>query len=232
MSDFVELQSYPTEELLELSFAAHRVNNGYVKNTRRFSEDKPTIYSNKESIQYTIQQNSIKHFLPDDFVPLSVTEEDRSAKNKADQYMKRYMLLALGNLSEFHQNIVEAYNSNNVTLNKIGLIAYLPSFVERELQDKIFLTRLKTEFANSQHFESNIDGTVEILSVHRVNSDMFDDPFYVHIGAIEKNLVSFSRKEGLACGCFYNITAKVKRKDYERKCNLPMTNINYVKLKK
>ena len=222
---------YPTEKLLELAFAAYRVNKGYEKQTRRYSEGQPTTFSNKEIISFTVSRDDPNAFIPSDFLPVKVTDEDRAAKAAADAHMRRYTLLAMGNLSEFESDIYSAYCSEVMPVKRVGLIAYLPEFVERELQGKIYKQRMKTEFANSKHLEGNVVGDCEILKVIRVARE-FDEPFYMHFGAVDGNLVCFARKEGFAEGVVYHIHAKVKGQDKERETGLPMTRINYVKLRK
>ncbi len=239
MTDVVQLRAYPTEKLIELAFAAYRVNGGYIKDTQRYSEDKPTVYSNKEIVaysaayynQYNENDGVLKTWVPSDFVPVKVTDEDRAAKADADRHMRRYTLLALGNLGEFQQDVFTAYSNEYTTINRIGLIAYLPEFVYRELQDKMYKERLKTEFANSRYYENKVEGDCEILKVIRVSKE-FEEPFYMHFGAVDGNLICFARKEGFAVGKVYVITAKVKGQDRERETGLPMTRVNYVKLKK
>ena len=49
----------------------------------------------------------------------------------------------------------------------LGLLAYLPQFVERELEEKIYKGRLKTEFANSTAIkEKKIQGFVVLSRDH------------------------------------------------------------------
>lgn len=239
MSDVVQILEYPTDRLVELAFAAYRVNRGYVKDSRRYSEERPTTYSNKEIVtysaahysQYNEKERVCKTWIPSDFVPVKVTDEDRAAKADADRHMRRYTMLALGNLSDFQQDVFSAYSSERMPVNRVGLIAYLPEFVNRELQDKMYKERLKTEFANSRYYENKVDGAMEVLKVIRVSRE-FDDTFYMHFGAVDGNLICFARKEGFAVGNVYTITAKVKGRETERETGLPMTRVNYVKLKK
>lgn len=221
---------FKTQTLLEFAFAAHRVNKGYEKQTRRYSEGMPTTFSNKELVAYTAAAGS-DQFIPHDFIPLKVTEEDLAAKAEADKHMRRYTMLAMGNLNDFENDIYSAYCSEVMPVNRIGLIAYLPEFVERELKAKAYKLRLKQEFGNSKHLNDIVEGDCEILKVIRVSRD-FEDPFYMHFGAIDGNLVCFARKEGYAEGVTYTIRAKVKGHESERETGLPMTRINYVKLRK
>lgn len=219
-----------TELLINYAFAAYRVNKGYEKQTRRYSEDNPTTFSNKELIAYTVA-NGTEQYVPHDFIPLTITDADREAKKAADKHMRRYTMLALGDLNDFQNDMFTAYSSDKMPISRAGLIAYLPAFVERELKDKVYKARLKQEFNNSKHLEGNVEGNCEILKVIRVGRD-FEEPYYMHFGAINGNLVCFARKEGFAENTTYIIKAKVKAQDNERETGLPMTRINYVKLRK
>ena len=42
------LKTVPTQEALAVAYAAFRIRNGYLKQTRRYSEEKPTEHSNKD----------------------------------------------------------------------------------------------------------------------------------------------------------------------------------------
>ena len=229
----LKMTTYKTEYLLQLAYAAYRVNNGYQKHTRRYSEDKPTTYSNKELVAYTASyHNEQSPYIPDDFIPLVVTDEDRSALEAGKKHMRRYTMLAMGDLPDFEADMFSAYSSDEMPIGRIGILAYLPAFIERQVKDKVYKSRLKQEFGNSKHLVVDpIEGNCEILKVIRVSRD-FDEPFYMHFGAIDGNLVCFARKEGYAEGITYAIKAKVKGQEKERETGLPMTRINYVKLRK
>jgi hypothetical protein len=235
MSDVVKLLEYPTEKLIELSFAAYRVNNGYVKDTRRYSEDQPTTYSNKEIIaysaahynQYNEKDSVLKTWIPSDFIPVTVTDEDRAAKADADRHMRRYTMLALGNLSDFQQDVFTAYSSERMPVNRVGLIAYLPEFVERELEEKQSNQRLKTEFAESAAIDDKkIIGELEILKrVYSVNYETF---FYT--AGFDGNLVMFSNKFEYKTGEVFGFRANVKGQQTDRDTGLTVNKLNYVKL--
>lgn len=226
------MQEFPTQRVLELSFAAYRVNGGYEKQTRRYSEDIPTKFSNKELITYSlyIQENKDVFFVPNDFKNLEVIEDDLSSKALAEKHMQRYTMLALGNLSNFESDIFTAYSSENITPNRIGFLAYLPEFINREMKDREYKNRLKIEFAESNHINLHkiSEETVEILKMIPLR----EYETYLYIGAIGKNLVSFNKKDILEIGKKYNIRAKTKCYDKERDLKLPLTRLNYVKLKK
>lgn len=220
---------YETQKLLELSFAAYRVNKGYVKQTRRYSEGQPTTFANKELIAYTAHGE----WKPDDFVALEVTDADRAAKVAADKHMRRYTMLAMGDLPDFEKDLFEAYCSETQPVGRLGLLAYLPAFVDREIENKIYKQRIKTEFGESKHLEvDRLEPTeVEILKVIHFSASIDYDAAYMHFGAIGKDLVCFTKKEKYAVGKTYDIVGRVKSKDKERDSGLPMTKLNYVKIK-
>ena len=226
--DVLPLKTYPTKLLLELAFAANRINQGYVKTTRRYSEGQPTTFSNKEIVSFTaahyLQDNP---YLPSDFVPVKVTEEDRTALATAEKHMRRYTMLALGNLNDFQADIFAAYSQTDTPVNSVGLIAYLPQFVERELEDKIYKGRLKTEFADSAPIkDKKIIGELEILK--RIYSVNYETYFYT--AGFNGNLVMFSNKFEYKTGKVFGFRANVKGQQTDRDSGLTINRINYVKL--
>ena len=224
----MELKTYPTKMLLELAFAATRINKGYVKTTRRYSEGQPTTFSNKEIVSFTAAHYfDNTTYLPSDFIPVKTTEEDRTALAAAENHMRRYTMLALGNLSDFQADIFEAYSQEDTPVNRVGLIAYLPQFVERELEDKIYKGRLKTEFADSSPIkEKKIIGELEILK--RVYSVNYETYFYT--AGFNGNLVMFSNKFEYKVGKVFGFRANVKGQQTDRDSGLTVNKINYVKL--
>lgn len=223
-------KEYKTSYILELAFAAQRINKGYVKQTRRYSEGQPTTWSNKELVSFTA---SYKHspkdsiYLPSDFVPIKVTEEDREAVVAAEKHMRRYTMLSLGKLTDFQVDMFAAYANETVLHNRIGLLAYLPQFIERELDDKIYKARLKSDFRESRPISGqHISGKLEILK--GIWSSNYETFFYT--AGFEGNLVMFSNRFEMKVGDFYNFKAKVKNHSTDNDTGLVVNRINYVKL--
>ncbi len=230
------MTTYKTEYLINLSYAAYRVNKGYEKHTRRHSESPPT-FSNKELIAYTASaENEQSPFIPEDFTKLTVTESDRAQVEAGKKHMRRYTMLAMGDLPDFEADLFAAFSSDEMPIGRIGLIAYLPAFVERQLKDKVYKQRLKTEFSESSHLIGDkLEPTeIEILKIIPLQSTIFadGDPAYMHFGAIGKDLVCFTKKEVYAVGETYEIVARIKGQDKERDSGLPLTRLNYVKMRK
>tara|TARA_R110000772_G_scaffold28808_3_gene72395 strand:+ start:59 stop:775 length:717 start_codon:yes stop_codon:yes gene_type:complete len=211
-----------------LAFAAYRINNGYAKETQRYSENKPTKFSNKELVKFALTYNQDNTaYVPSDFIMPKIIDEDRAALATAEKHMRRYTLLGLGDLNDFQADIFEAYCQDNIPANKVGLIAYLPAFVERELEDKMYKQRLKSDFANSSKItEPKIIGELEILKrVYSVNYETF---FYT--AGFNGNLVMFSNKFQYKTGEVFGFRANVKGQQTDRDTGLIVNKINYVKL--
>ena len=229
----LKMTTYKTEYLIELAYAAYRVNSGYEKHTRRHSESPPT-YSNKELVAYTASSTHEQSpFIPEDFTPLEVTDADRAAVAEGKKHMRRYTLLAMGDLPQFESDLFAAYSSDEMPIGRIGILAYLPAFIERQVKDKVYKQRVKTEFADSKHLTGDRiePSEVEILKIIPLNSDWLVEPAFMHFGAIGKNLVCFTLKQMYAVGETYDIVARIKGNDVERDSKIPMTRLNYVKLR-
>jgi len=223
-------ETFDSTQVKLLAFAAYRINNGYVKETQRFSENNPTKFSNKEIVKYSLEYNANKEaYVPSDFIMPKILNEDHVALAAADKHMRRYTLLGLGDLNDFQADMFAAYSQDNLPSNKTGLIAYLPAFVERELDDKMYKRRLKTEFAESRAItDKKILGELEILKrVYSVNYETF---FYT--AGFNGNLVMFSNKFEYKVGEVFGFRANVKSQQTDRDTNLTVNKINYVKLVK
>ena len=226
--------SYPTDKLLAYAYAIYRINGGYIKHTQRFSEDKPTRWANKEAVAFTaatefVYSSPFQTWVPPEFTPIEVTDADLENVEKAKKHFRRYTLLSLGDdLSQFQKDIFASICKEENSPKQIGLLAYVPAFVEREMENIFYKRRLKDEFSDSEHIkEALVKQTVEI--VKKVPMPNYDTNLYV--GVVNGNLVSFTKSESLA-DTLYTINARAKGTDLERETRLPLTRLNYVKLKK
>jgi len=226
--------SYPTDKLLAYAYAIYRINGGYIKQTQRFSEDKPTRWSNKEAVAFTaatefVSDSPFQTWVPPEFTPIEVTDADLENVEIAKKHFRRYTLLSLGDdLSQFQKDIFASICKEENSPKQIGLLAYVPAFVEREMENIFYKRRIKTEFSDSEHIrEPLVKQTVEILK--KVPMPNYATNLYV--GVVNGNLVSFSKSDSLDTA-LYTINARIKGPDSERETRLPLTRLNYVKLKK
>ena len=221
--------TYNTEQVLLFAFAAYRRNKGeYIKDTRRFSEDTPTQFSNKDLVRFAVMKELGS---PDDLIQLEITQQDKDSLEDARKHMRRYTLLALGDLNEFTSNMFEAYSQDESNSRSLGILAYFPAFVEKDLKNNIYKKRLRNEFKDSKYIsEEIVNKQVEILKTIPLANGFFE-PTNMYFGSVDGNLVCFTKKDILKTYNFYSLRAKIKGQDTERETGLKMTRLNYVKLK-
>lgn len=221
---------YPTKELVKLAYAAYRVNGGYEK------ENSGGKMSNREMITYTVSdmlnkadtKSVQKLWVPTDFVPLVVTEEDIANSEECERFFKRYTFMSIGDgLNQFQKDVYNSYLKESHSIISCGRIAFIPVLVKNELKHNAYKRRLKDEFENSTHiFSKTIEGPVEILRSFRLK----DYAIHMHVAVVSGHLVSFTNAEKFPDGGRYWLRGKVKSLETERDTGLPLTKLNYVKL--
>lgn len=233
-ADVVPLKTLPNQEMLALAYAAYRTNGyEYVKQTRRFSEDKAPVYSNKESMAYTIRMwENPNSWIPEDFTPLKVITDDYAAIERARGHFKRYTMEILGDsLSDFQKTVYEAFCADNIPVNSAGIVAYLPQLVEREIEDIAFKKLLRTEYRDSSHIGAigdPVEGVAKIL--RKFYSTQWEKWNYT--AALDGNIVSFMNAYEHDLDSMKRIKAKVKGHTKNRMFSVDETRLNYVKLYK
>ena len=108
------VQAINTQTALAVAFMADRLNKGYVKETRRFSEDVPTIFSNKELVKFYFTDK--EDFLPQDYIKNNPDDYDFESVDIALKHFKRYSIELLGeNLSDFQKDVFNAISTDTVS---------------------------------------------------------------------------------------------------------------------
>lgn len=211
-------------EALAASYAANRINSGYIKNgSFDYHKNIWLHHSNKDLVR--------NHFSQRTDTPTSIitiTEEDRENAVKGLAHFKRYTLLSLGTLTDFQQDVAYLIGQEYVTLGECGLISYLPTLVERETAEKETKKILKTDYADSTHYGTvgdKFEGIVSILSARYIN----DYGRYVYTAGMDGNLFNFWTSLKFNLGDDYNIKAKIKGHGNAYKTGYPETLLNYVK---
>src|SRR6056300_328120 len=112
-------------DALAVAYAAYRINGEtYTKDTRRFSEgDNKTLFDNKSLVRYYWTkklQLSDAPYLPTDFEMFEPTEEDYTSVQEALKWMKRYVMLGLGELDNFKADMVRELSQDEVPFKGMG----------------------------------------------------------------------------------------------------------------
>lgn len=228
--DALPLKTVSTQDALAMACAAQRINGSYVKDTRRFSEDNPTIFSNKEIVKFAFWQGHVDH-LPTDYKKPTVTEEDYAQVAEIQKWMRRYVMLGLGDLDGFKRDMISTVSADVVTINNLGRIAFIPEFVKRDQHETSLTKEIRIEYRDSEYLGKEkdvVEGVIKILD--KRYSSQWES--YNYTAVMDGNLVSFMNKFEHPVGAMKRIKAKVKSQTKNKLFGANETRLNYVKLYK
>ena len=230
--DALPLKTLPTQEALAMAVAAQRINGGYIKDTRRFSEpDNKTQFSNKEIVKFAFYTETNINHLPSDYVRPIPTADDYAQVAEIHKWMKRYVMLGLGDLDEFKRDMIDSVSEDTVILNNLGRIAFIPEFVKRDQHESGLKKEIRIEYRNSQYLGKEkdvVEGVIKILD--KRYSTQWES--YNYTAVMDNNLVSFMNKFEHNVGDMKRIKAKVKSQTQNKLFSANETRLNYVKLYK
>jgi hypothetical protein len=203
-----QLKTVSLQEALAVAYAAYRINaEMYLKDTRRYSEEtNTTTFDNKSLVNYYWQKKlntSDSQYLPSDFVMFEPTQEDYASVEEARKWIKRYVMLGLGNLDDFKQQMIQELNKDQVPVKGMGRIAFAPEFIKRDRHQTGLTKRYSAQW-ESYNYTCVLDG----------------------------NLVSFMNKHDHAVGLRMRLKGKVKSHTKNKLFSADETRLNYVKLYK
>ena len=225
--DALPLKTVPTQEALAFAVAAQRINKGYVKDTRRFSEDNPTIFSNKEIVKFAFNPD----YRPIDFILPKPTADDYTKVAEIHKWMKRYVMLGLADLDEFKRDMINSVSQDTVIKNNLGRIAFIPEFVKRDKHETGLTKEIRIEYRNSQYLGKEkdvVEGVIKILD--KRYSTQWES--YNYVAVIDGNLVSFMNKFSYYVDSMLRVKGKVKAQTKNKLFSANETRLNYVKLYK
>ena len=106
------------KDALAVACAALRINGAYLKDTRRFScEENLTQFANKELVKFAFEQRP--GMLPMDFIRPVPTEEDYAQVAEIQKWMKRYIMLGLGELDDFKKDMIATVSQDTVKFSQL-----------------------------------------------------------------------------------------------------------------
>ena len=223
-------ETVSTQDALAVACAALRINGAYLKDTRRFScEENLTQFANKELVKFAFEQRP--GMLPMDFIRPVPTEEDYVQVAEIQKWMKRYVLLGLGNLDDFKKDMIATVSQDTVKFSHLGRVAYIPEFVKRDQHESGLKKEIRIEYRDSQYLgkeKDNVEGVAKILD--KRYSQQWESFNYVAV--IDGNLISFMNKIEHNVGDMKRIKGKVKAQTQNKLFSANETRLNYVKLYK
>tara|TARA_B100000123_G_C25705286_1_gene417280 strand:- start:369 stop:1046 length:678 start_codon:yes stop_codon:yes gene_type:complete len=220
---------YKTQDVLAVAFRAFKINNGYIKDTVRFSEPvNNTVFSNKDLVKFQMRPE----FRPHDFTAMKTDEDDYADVNSALKHFRRYTFGMLGEtLTDFQKDVIENVWSETVEFNKLGILAYVPALVERELKENSLKKVIRTEYRESKYIAGigeSVEGVCKILDRHY--SSHYER--YKYTADYMGNIIGFWNKFEIPVGEHRKFKGKVKAHDKNRLFEVCETSINYVKIYK
>jgi len=225
------MKTFPTQQVLELSCAAQRVNGAYLKEAEGvYASDGKYLYSkqtNKMMMLCTVNPNNWTADPKDAPMPLRVLPEDAVLAEEIKTYFKRLLFAAIEGENEFQTNINSFLSDDAIELKNFGYIACLPSVYARDkVQNKIKKVARQVEEGYLGEIGSQLkDLDCEILE--SVKSKNFEG---YNISAIINNrMVSWLNKTALTLGPCVIVKAKVKDHSKHWKHQNDVTRLNYVK---
>ena len=228
--DNVPLKTVSTQEALAMACAAQRINGGYVKDTRRFSEEEnKTQFANKEILKFAYHGDP--SYFPTDYVKPTPTEEDYAQVAEIQKWMRRYVMLGLADLDDFKRDMINSVSADVVPVNNLGRIAFIPEFVKRDQHETGLTKEIRIEYRNSQYLGKEkdvVEGVAKILD--KRYSAQWES--YNYTAVIDGNLISFMNKFEHNIGDMKRIKAKVKAQGTNKLFSANETRLNYVKLYK
>ena len=233
----VPLKTVPLTEALAVAYAAYRINsNAYLKHTQRFSEqENKTKFANKDLVRmYWEKKNNVAEaqWLPSDFEIFEPAEEDYANVQEALKWMKRYVMLGLGELDDFKRDMVTELSKEQVPFKSMGRIAFAPEFIKRDMHESSLKKTIRVEYRDSKHIEpvgATVETVIEILD--KRYSTQWESYNYTCV-TTDGNLVSFMNKFEHAVGAMLRCKAKVKSHTKNKLFSADETRLNYVKLYK
>ena len=226
----VPLKTVSTQEALALACAALRINSGYIKDTRRFSEpDNKTQFANKEIVKFAYA--SIDNPVPNDYVRPVPTEGDYIQVAEIQKWMRRYVMLGLADIDDFKRDMINAVSADVVPVNNLGRVAFIPEFVKRDQHETGLTKEIRIEYRESQYLGKEkdvVEGVVKILD--KRYSQQWESFNYVAV--LDGNLVSFMNKSEFNIGDMKRIKAKVKAQGKNKLFSANETRLNYVRVSK
>lgn len=221
--------TYKTQDVLAVAFRAFKHNDGYVKDTVRFSEPtNNTVFSNKDMVKFQMRPE----FRPPDFKAFTTTPEDYADVDNALKHFRRYTFGMLGeSLSDFQKDVIENVWSENVNFNKLGILAYVPALVEREVKEGKLKKIIRTEYRDSKYIAGigeSVEGVCKIIDRHY--STHYER--YKYTCDYMGNIIGFWNKFEIPVGEHRKFKARVKSHDKNRLFEVSETSLNYVKVYK
>jgi len=230
--DVLPLKTVKLTDALAVAYAAYRINKEtYIKDIRRF-EESPPQFPNKDLVRHYYDTKKGVEWVPTDFEMFEPIEEDYAKVTEALKWMKRYVMLGLGDLDDFKRQMVEELTQSEVPVKGMGRIAFAPEFVKRDMHENGLKKEIRIEYRDSQHIGKEKDPVDCVVKILDKRYSVQWESYNFTAVTTDGNLVSYMNKFDQEIGSMKRIKAKVKSQTKNRLFDANETRLNYVKLYK
>ena len=235
--DAVPVKTVSITDALAVAYAAYRINGEtYNKDLRRFStEENKTQFDNKSLIRFYWTKKldtSEAQYLPTDFEMFEPTEADYASVQEALKWMRRYVMLGLGDLDGFKADMVKELSKDEVPFKSMGRIAFAPEFIKRDRHESELKKEIRVEYRDSKHLGAEKDSVEAVIAIlDKRYSSQWESYNYTCV-TTDGNLVSFMNKFEHEVGAMKRIKGKVKAQGKNKLFSANETRLNYVKIYK
>jgi hypothetical protein len=231
-SKVLPMKTVPLVDALAVAYAAYRINKEtYIKDLRRF-ENAATQFPNKDLVRYYFERTNDMDWVPTDVPNFQPTQEDYTNVSEALKWMKRYVMLGLGELDDFKRQMVEELTKDEVPIKGMGRIAFAPEFIARDRHESGLKKEIRIEYRDSQHLGKEKDPVEAVVKILDKRYSTQWESYNFTAVTTEGNLVSYMNKFDQEVGSMKRIKAKVKAQTKNKLFSADETRLNYVKLYK
>ena len=218
---------YKTQDVLEKAFRPQNEQRLCKRYCSIFPSPNSIVFSNKDLLNFKASE-----FRPPDFKPINTDPSDYADVDDALKHFRRYTFGMLAeSLTDFQKDVIENVWSDNVEFNKLGILAFVPELVKREIQENSLKKVIRTEYRDSKYIAGvgeSVEGVCKVLDRHY--SSHYER--YKYTCDYMGNIIGFWNKFEIPVGEHRKFKGKVKAHDKNRLFEVSETSINYVKIYK
>jgi hypothetical protein len=152
------MQTFPIDEVLAVSCAAHRLNSGFIK--------KDQVRFDRKFEKSTCNSDMLYNYFFTD-KKFKVLDEDKTQATEVKEYLAGLSFKALERtLTEFESNVLKLVSSDVIEKDKLGIAASLPKVYLNKVDQDTWTNRemelsRTSEKIGTLHQRERIDATVE-----------------------------------------------------------------------
>jgi|TARA_R100000081_G_C4785945_1_gene154549 hypothetical protein len=216
------MQTFPLDEVLAVSCAAHRINDGFIK--------KDQVRFDKKYEKTTCNSDMLYNYFFTD-KKFKVLDEDKTTATEVKEYLAGLSFKALERqLTEFESNVLKLVSSSDIAKDKLGIAASLPKVYLNKVEqdgwtDREMVLSRTSEKIGKLHQREKIIATVEFTRyIPRTMS------YIVTCSVRDQHILKFFTDKKIDTGAEITVEGFVKSQNKGKYHNGYETVINRIKI--